>query len=197
MSVRPCHFSGSGSRHLARNVRSDTQTVSSFVLVRNSRPSTPTQSPKSSSLKIWNARSGTESCRTYTCSRDTPSDSTRKFAFPNVRTPRIRPATRVRTWLASSASPVADPWSRDDGADRRLRVEAMRVDVHAELLERVEVGAPLNDLIGFLDGAHARSSRRLMPSRTPLTNGTDSSELKARASSRASLMITVAGVSCS
>ena len=44
---------------------------------------------------------------------------------------------------------------RDDGTDRGLRVEAVRVDVHAELLERIQVGAPLDDLIGFLDGAHA------------------------------------------
>jgi len=85
----------------------------------------------------------------------------------------------------------------DDGADRRLRVEAVGVDVDAELFERVQIGAPLDDLIGLLDGANARSSLRLMPSRTPFTNGTASSELKARASSRASLMITVAGVSFS
>ena len=101
----------------------------------------------------------------------------------------------MRTWFGFERLGGGRPVRGHDGADGRLGVEPVRIDVDAELLERLEVGAPLNDLIGFLDGAHARSRRRLMPSSTPLTKGTASSELKARASSRASLMMTVAGVS--
>ena len=41
-SLRPCHFSGSGRWHLARNVRLVAQTVSSPVRVRNRCPLTPT-----------------------------------------------------------------------------------------------------------------------------------------------------------
>ena len=85
----------------------------------------------------------------------------------------------------------------DDDIDRRLAVEPVRIDVETEPAKRVEVGAPLCNLIRFL--VHARSSLRRMASRTPLMNRTDSSPQKVWASSRASLITTFAGVagSCS
>src|SRR5439155_22121870 len=109
-SVSPCHFSGSGSRHLARKCSREAQIVNSLVLVRNSRPSTPTQSPKSSSLKILKSNSGSESCRMYTWTFARPSESTRKFAFPNERMARMRPLVTVSTRSASSSSCVRWPY---------------------------------------------------------------------------------------
>ena len=110
-SCSPCHFSGRGWRHFARNVIPDAQTVSSFVLVRNTRPWTPTKSPKSSSLNTAKSRSGTLSCRMYAWMRFTPSESTRKLAFPKVRTARIRPAVvasgRSASRSAAGRSPCA------------------------------------------------------------------------------------------
>ena len=77
----------------------------------------------------------------------------------------------------------------------RLRIEPMRVRIDAELAQLLEIGAPLNDLIGFFGGGHSRSKRRRIASRMPLMNRTESSLLKVRASSSASLMMTRAGVS--
>ncbi len=108
-SVRPCHFSGSGSRHLQRKCNRVAQIVNSLVFVRNRRPSTPTQSPKSSSLKILKSSSGTESCRMYTCTFAAPSERTRKFAFPNDRMARIRPLVTVSIRSPSSSSCVREP----------------------------------------------------------------------------------------
>src|SRR5262245_26297189 len=80
------------------------------------------------------------------------------------------------------------------GLNRRVRLEAMRIRVDAELLQFVEIGAALNDLIGFLQCAHSRESDRRTASRTPLMKRTESSVLNVRASSSASLMMTFAGV---
>ena len=84
---------------------------------------------------------------------------------------------------------------RDDGVDRGVDLEAARIRLDPELLQLLEVRAPLDDLIRFLDCVHSRPSVRLTASSTPLMNRTESSVLKVRASSSASLMITFAGVS--
>ena len=82
-----------------------------------------------------------------------------------------------------------------DRIGRRVGLEAVGIRIDAELLELLEIGAPLNDLIGFLECVHSRVNVRRTASSTPLMNRTESSVLKVRASSSASLMITFAGVS--
>ena len=129
--------------------------------------------------------------------RDLPSESTRKLALPKVRIARMRPAVRVVTCSASSASAVLLPWARDERVDCRVRVEAVRIGRDAELAQLLEVGAALHDLIGFVDCGHSRPRRRRIASRMPLMKRTESSPLKVRASSSASLMITRGGVSAS
>src|SRR5262249_9149245 len=79
--------------------------------------------------------------------------------------------------------------------DRRLRIEPSRIRIDAEPAQLFEIGAPLRDLIGFLDCAHVRASLRRIASSMPLMKRTDSSPLKVRASSSASLMMTLPGVS--
>src|SRR5207249_3781210 len=77
-----------------------------------------------------------------------------------------------------------------DRVDRRAGLEAVGIRIDAELPELLEIGAPLNDLIGFLECVHSRVNVRRTASSTPLMNRTASSVLKVRASSSASLMIT-------
>ena len=79
----------------------------------------------------------------------------------------------------------------------RLSVPFVLCNAHCEFCAawQMKGPAPLNDLIGFLDGVHSRVSVRRTASRTPLMNRTESSALKVRASSSDSLMITFAGVS--
>ncbi|MGC4080694.1 MAG: hypothetical protein QM736_00875 [Vicinamibacterales bacterium] len=57
-------------------------------------------------MKIWKSSAGIESCRMYTCIRDRPSESTRKFALPNDRIARMRPLVAVSGRSASRASPL-------------------------------------------------------------------------------------------
>ena len=73
-------------------------------------------------------------------------------------------------------------------------IEASRVDIDTELLQLGEIGAALDYLIGVVC-AHSRESVRRMASRMPLMKRTESSALNDRASSSASLMITLPGVS--
>jgi len=98
-------------------------------------------------------------------------------------------------WIAVLLAAAARAVLGDERVDGRLGVEAAWVDVDAERANLVEVGPPLADLIGFLFHAHSRPRVLRTPSRMPLMNRTDSSPLKVRASSRASLMITLPGVS--
>ena len=129
--------------------------------------------------------------------RALPSDSTRKFALPKLRIARMRPAVRVVDLRGVERLAGLRAVRPDDRVDRRLRVEAVRIRTDAELAQLLEIGAPLDDLIGFVDGRHSRSKRRRMASRMPLMNRTESSLLNVRASSSASLMMTRAGVSAS
>ena len=116
-------------------------------------------------------------------------------AFPNVRIARMRPASpggdlrrrRAPRWFLRRAR-------RRSWLIGVVRLEALRIRIDAELLQRLEIGPALDDLIGFLC-AHSRLSVRRTASSMPLMNRTDSSALKVRASSSASLMMTFAGVS--
>src|SRR5207244_3339384 len=80
-----------------------------------------------------------------------------------------------------------------EGGNRVPPLEYPRIDVDAERRQRVEVGSPLLDL--FVLRTHLASIFFLMASSMPLMNFTDSSVLKVRASSSASLMTTGRGVS--
>ena len=82
----------------------------------------------------------------------------------------------------------------DEASDRRRAIEALRVRIDTELFQRFEIGPALDNLIGFFL-IHSRLSVRRMASSMPLMKRTESSALKVRPSSRASLMTTIAGVS--
>src|SRR6185503_802245 len=82
----------------------------------------------------------------------------------------------------------------DDRANRHAVFESPRIGIDTELFELLEIGAALNNLIGLVC-AHSRDSVRRIASRMPLMKRTESSALNDRASSSASLMITLPGVS--
>ena len=82
----------------------------------------------------------------------------------------------------------------DDRTNRHAVFEPPRIGIDTELLELLEIGAALNNLIGLVC-AHSRDSVRRIASRMPLMKRTESSALKDRASSSASLMMTLPGVS--
>src|SRR4029078_5832191 len=84
----------------------------------------------------------------------------------------------------------------DDGANRDAVFEPPRILFDAELYELLKICAALNDLVRLVC-AHSRDNVRRIASRTPLMKRTESSALNDRASSSASLMITLPGVSCS
>ena len=102
----------------------------------------------------------------------------------------MRPAVRVVIVLGVERLAGLLAVRPDDGVDGRLRIEAVRVRTDAELAQLLEIGAALDDLIGFFGRGHSRSKRRRIASRMPLMNRTESSLLKVRASSSASLMMT-------
>ena len=85
----------------------------------------------------------------YTWMRDRPSDSTRKFALPKLRIPRMRPLVVVSMRSASSSGPVFSPCARDQVADGGRAIESMRIGIDAELGQLREVRAALLDLFVF------------------------------------------------
>ena len=58
---------------------------------------------------------------------------------------RARPDLRCLQLLGGTVAVLGD-----NRIDRRVHVNASRIRIDAELLQLLEVGAPLNDLIGFL-----------------------------------------------
>ena len=79
-------------------------------------------------------------------------------------------------------------------ADWRRPLEALGIGIDTELFQCVEICPALDDLIGFVC-AHSRLSVRRTASSMPLMKRTDSSALKVRPSSSASLITTFDGVS--
>ncbi len=123
-----------------------------------------------------------------------PSDSCRNPALPKPRIARILPAVRIVMRGLSSASAVLVPCSATMAPIEMPPSNRLGYGIDAELLELLKIGAALNDLIGLVC-AHSRDSVRRIASRMPLMKRTESSALNDRASSRASLMITLPGVS--
>ena len=100
---------------------------------------------------------------------------------------------------ASSSSPVLPPCAATSAAIVSVRSKARGYGVDAELLQLLEVRAPLPQQVGLAQSSFGHQSASCSSFRTasstPLTNPTASSPLNVRASSIASLMTTFAGVS--
>ena len=75
---------------------------------------------------------------------------TRKFAFPKLRIARMRPAVVVSTRVASSVVVAPGAVRLDEFGDGVRAREDVRIRLHAEALQLLEVRPPLADLFGFL-----------------------------------------------
>ncbi len=121
--------------------------MSSLVRVRNSRPSTPTQSPKSSSLKISKVE------RRQRVLPDVGLDGLAAVGqHEEVRLPERAdpedPAARDGFGPLSFQLVVAlCAVSRHEHTDGVLPIELVRVDLNAELLELGQVQLPLRNLL--------------------------------------------------
>ena len=85
----------------------------------------------------------------YTWMRDRPSDSTRKFALPKLRMPRMRPLVVVVDAGGFELGAGLLAVGADEIADGGRAIESMGIGVDAELAQLRKVGAALLDLFVF------------------------------------------------
>ena len=103
-SESPCHLSGSGRNALASNWNPVTFTDSSPLRVAITVPSTPIQSPRSSSSNAPCSSSPSTARLTKSCTAPSWSLMVAKVSLPWRRSNMMRPATRTATSVSVPAS---------------------------------------------------------------------------------------------
>ena len=141
MSVSPCHSPAAAAGTSRKSAEADRE---SLVFVRNRRPSTPTQSPKS--VKSWLRAAARHSGY----APDPRASERRKFA-PNDRMARMRPLVLVSA-IGFELVVRALAVLLDQLRNRVAPVEPARIDLHPELGELLEVRSAL--LYLFFLGRH-------------------------------------------